>query len=193
MVRTIVTGILAVFALSASASAQDAKETFRQAFSGSCYFDDDSSYEEAFPAQQWTLTWQEEYSESPSTATLYQFFCFAGAYNVNFVYMIETEYDGLIPLGFAAPYYDVKYVNDAYDDAVEDITVRGFTTQLMLTNSRFDPDTETIENHAFWRGLGDASSSGRWVFDKGQFVLKTYDVDASYDEEINPVRVIEYQ
>lgn len=184
---------LAVTIAAPAFAQQDAEAVFRQAFGEACFFDDDRAAAEYFPDESWVLTWQEEYSDTPSSATLYQFFCFAGAYNVNLVYLIDTEYDGLLPVGFAAPQYDVTYVDDDYEGEVESIKVRGFTSQSMLTNSEFDPDTLTMKNHALWRGIGDASSSGRWVFDKGSFVLKSYDVDATYDGEINPTRIVEYK
>jgi hypothetical protein len=43
-----------------------------------------------------------------------------------------------------------------------------------------------------WRGVGDASANGTWAFKNGRFVLVKYDVDASYDGEINPQTVIDY-
>lgn len=187
-------GLSLAMSLAAPALAQqDAEAVFRQTFGETCELEEDRGASEYFPNTSWELTWQEEYSDTPSSATLYQFFCFAGAYNVNLVYFIETEIDGLRPVAFAVPQYDVTYVDDDFEADVESIKVRGFTSLTMLTNPEFDPETLTMDNHALWRGLGDASSSGRWVFDKGSFVLKTYDVDASYDEEINPTRIVEYK
>ncbi|TIV72916.1 MAG: DUF1176 domain-containing protein, partial [Mesorhizobium sp.] len=43
-----------------------------------------------------------------------------------------------------------------------------------------------------WRGVGDASSSGTYLFRNGDFSLVQYDVDASYDGEINPQTIIDY-
>ena len=54
------------------------------------------------------------------------------------------------------------------------------------------PATRTVTSHSKWRGLGDASSSGQWLFHNGRFILKSYDADASYDGEINPQTVLDY-
>jgi hypothetical protein len=44
-----------------------------------------------------------------------------------------------------------------------------------------------------WRGLGDASDSGTWLFRNGDFALVRYEVDASHDGEINPDTVLDYE
>ena len=69
----------------------------------------------------------------------------------------------------------------------------GYGTQLLLTNSEFDPDSMTITSHALWRGLGDAFSAGTWTFDEGQFVLIRYEVDAQYDGEANPETLVSFK
>lgn len=43
------------------------------------------------------------------------------------------------------------------------------------------------------RGVGDASPNGVWTFRDGNFVLVKYDVDASYDGEIEPQTVVDYE
>lgn len=196
MMKPIVSTFAALFLTAAPVGAQDldaAQTAFQTAFGETCMLDVDSAASEYYPAESWTLTWQEEYTETEMSATLYQFFCFAGAYNVNLVYYIEDEFNGLVPLSFAVPSFDVNYVDDDFEGDVDSIVVKGFTTLPMLTNPVFDAETRTIENAALWRGLGDASSSGRWVFEKGDFVLKSYDVDATYDGEVNPERIVEYK
>ena len=42
-----------------------------------------------------------------------------------------------------------------------------------------------------WRGLGDASSNGTWLFRDGTFTLVRYDVDASEDGKIDPQTVFD--
>lgn len=187
-------GIAIAAAFAAPAFAQDdVKALFEHAYSDRCAFDPESSAAEFFPDESWTLTWQEEYSDTPSTATLYQFFCSAGAYNISIVYYLKDQFDSIAPISFSVPAFDVKYENDDFDSKVQGITVRGFKALSMLTNPEYDPDTQSITEHLFWRGIGDASSSGHWVFQEGSFVLKSYDVDASYDGDINPKRIIEYK
>lgn len=193
MVRATVVGMCAVFAVAAPLKAQDAEAAFRAAFTDTCLLEEESAAAEYYPNESWTLTWKDDYSDAQQSATLYQFFCDSGAYNVNLVYYLEDQYGSVQPVSFAVPQYDVKYENDDFDGPVEAIRLRGFTTQTLLTNPTFDPDTGSLENHSLWRGIGDASSGGRWLFDKGTFVLKSYDVDASYDGEMNPKRIVEYK
>lgn len=61
-----------------------------------------------------------------------------------------------------------------------------------LTNSTFDEETKTITSNAYWRGIGDASSIGVWEFREASFALKRYEVDATYDEEVNPQVLVDY-
>jgi hypothetical protein len=191
MKRAALASFAALAVLTAPAHAQDAEAAFKSAFADACMLDEDRVVPEYFSDESWVLTWGN--AENEYSATLYQFYCFSGAYNVNYVYYIKDEWDGVEPVSFAVPAFDVKYKDDDYDSEVESIKVTGFTTLSMLTNAAFDPETGTINNTAHWRGLGDASSGGRWVFDEGQFVLKSYDVDPSYDGEINPRRIVEYK
>lgn len=195
MMRTLAFLIVALGVFPGAALAQTEAEDpassqayahFTQAFTEFCGLDVESSAADYNPPASWALTWQPDYADEPETATLYRFFCGAGAYNVNHMYYIETEFGGQQPLAFATPHFDVLYENDDFEGAVIDIPVSGYETQLILTNSEFDPDTQTIVSHALWRGIGDAFSAGTWQFDQGQFVLKRFEVDAQYDGEARP-------
>lgn len=191
--------VLIIAAISATAPAlaqQDIHDTlafkhYTKAFGELCYWGEESAAAEYYPSERWELTWQTEYSDTPDTATLYKFYCDAGAYNVNHIFYLETDYGGPLPIGFATPSFDVRYEKDDFEGAVLDIVVDGYSTQLQLTNSEYDPETQTITSHALWRGIGDAASTGTWRFDQGQFVLKRYDVDASYDGEVNPETLVD--
>lgn len=125
------------------------------------------------------------------TATLFRFFCFSGAYNEIHVYVIADDEGTVAPLHFAEPQYDVRYAGDA-DETVEEIVITGFTAASQLVNSGYDPETRTITAHPQWRGLGDASSHGVWRFADGGFRLVRYEVDASYDGEMNPQVLVDY-
>ena len=59
-------------------------------------------------------------------------------------------------------------------------------------NSSYDEASHTITSANKWRGVGDASDAGTWIFRNGRFTLVKYDVDASYDGEINPESVLDY-
>ena len=159
---------------------------FTQTFTQLCGLDVESAAADYYPPESWELNWETDYSDEPETAKLYKFFCGAGAYNVNHMYYLETEFEGANPVAFAAPHFDVVYENDDYEGAVLDIPVTGYETQLVLTNTEFDPEVRSITSHALWRGIGDAFSAGTWQFEQGQFVLKHFEVDAQYDGEARP-------
>lgn len=125
------------------------------------------------------------------TAHLFRFFCLRGAYNEIHVYYFSDGEGALSPLYFAEPHYDVRYAGES-DEKVEAITLTGFSATGQLVNSGYDPEARAITAHSLWRGMGDASSSGSWAFVDGNFRLVRYEVDASYDGEINPQVLVDY-
>ena len=140
----------------------------------------------SFPAS-WLGDGEEE------EVTLIRIWCMSGAYNVVHLYYTYTEYDGLAPLSFAVPSYKAEYENDdALDGALKDLNVVGFESALRMINSEFDPETHTITARGLWRGIGDASDMGTWSFKNGAWALTHYEIDASYDGEINPKVVVDY-
>ena len=126
------------------------------------------------------------------TATLYRFFCGSGAYNENHVYYLQNGED-LSAVSFAEPFIHVDYENEDFEGKVLGIKVAGLRAQNLLVNSAVDAKTLAILSANKWRGVGDASSSGTWLFKEGEFVLSTFEVDASYDGEINPEMVADYR
>ncbi|TKT76926.1 DUF1176 domain-containing protein [Aquamicrobium sp. LC103] len=125
-------------------------------------------------------------------AHLYRFFCMAGAYNETHVYYFANGDGELAPLQFAEPELDIRYVDEEAREEVDSISITGFMTKAELVNSDFDPQTLAISESSKWRGVGDASSTGKWAFRDGRFRLVLYEVDASYDGEVNPETVIDY-
>lgn len=123
---------------------------------------------------------------------LFRFFCSMAAYNEAHVYYLAEAELGVRETHFAMPELDIRYANGDSEGEVESIGVIGFRSQGRLVNSFYDDATRTIVSHAKWRGVGDASSSGTWLFRDGEFSLVKYDVDASYDGEINPETVLDY-
>jgi Protein of unknown function (DUF1176) len=138
-----------------------------------------------------------EASDEPDTpdraTTLYRFECTRGAYNLGQVYFQRNGFDELQPLTFAEPDIHVNYENEDTEGKVLGIEVIGFNASNILINSSVDAAKATITSASKWRGVGDASSSGVWVLKQGQFVLSTYEVDASYDSEINPQMLLDYR
>ena len=123
---------------------------------------------------------------------LFRFFCSMGAYNESSVYYFADDIGGVSQLQFAVPELDIAYENGNTEGKVEHIGIVGFRTTDQLVNSDYDQNAYTIVSHDKWRGVGDASSSGTWLFRDGAFSLVQYDVDASYDGEINPESVLDY-
>lgn len=141
--------------------------------------------------QSWELSFRYEFEKEDGPdrlARLYQMPCNYGAYNFGSIFFIETEFDGLLPLHFAEPVLDIDYADDN-SEVVRSVTVAGFTATYSLVNALFDEETRTINSFSKWRGIGDASSSGRWAFRDGGFMLTGFAVDASYDGEITPETV----
>lgn len=140
----------------------------------------------------WPLDYkmQDDPADQPiRKATLHELFCFSGAYNISYVYLIETEDDGVVPLFFASPDFSPVYQDAETSEKVLRIDIGGFTAYPLLVNPTYDEKTRTLKSDGAWRGLGDASSSGTWTFIEGKFVLTHFDVDASYDGEINPTAI----
>lgn len=159
---------------------------------GAC--DEDVSGWEDEDFASWEITYKPSYSDDApeETVTLVRLFCGAGAYNVTHSYYIMTEYAGLQPLALAEPVYDIKYENDDFEGTVEEIKLTGMSAMTSLVNSQFDPETGMLTSYSKWRGIGDASSSGTWSLGEGVFVLRNYEVDASYDGEVNPQTLVDY-
>jgi len=146
--------------------------------------------------QDYTIKYKEE-SDSESdperTARLIAFPCTMGAYNLSTIYYQWDELNGLRQLSFAAPTMDISYEDEGNNESpVHSITVTGFEAADQLVNPEFDANASTLTSWAKWRGLGDAAATGTWAFRNGRFALVKYDVDASYDGEVNPQTVVDY-
>ena len=130
--------------------------------------------------------------EPDREARLFRFYCHMAAYNESAVYYVADAVTGVRQLQFAVPELDIRYENDNHEGKVDSITVTGFQTEDTAINCAYDEATRTISTHALWRGVGDASSAGTYLFRNGRFALVQYDVDASYDGEANPETVVDY-
>lgn len=163
-----------------------AKATYR---GESCWWERVAEDIDQFETWELTFRYEHETDDGPDrTVRLYQMPCHYGAYNFASIWFIETEYEGLGPLHFAEPELDIDY-GDQGSETVVDVRVIGFATTSSLVNAYFDEKTRTINSFSKWRGVGDASSGGTWIFREGRFVLTNYEVDATYNAEIDPVNV----
>lgn len=146
--------------------------------------------------QDHTIKYKEESDsdrDPDRIARLISFPCLAGAYNLTTIYYQWDELSGMRQLSFATPTMDIRYEEEGNNEsAVDSIYVNGFEVADQIVNAEYDPNSHTLTSWSKWRGVGDASSNGKWTFKNGRFVLVKYDVDASYDGEINPRSVIDY-
>lgn len=130
-------------------------------------------------------------NEPEREVRLFRFFCAMSAYNETAAYYVHDD-EGMRQLQFAVPELDIHYENGDSQGKVEAISIIGFQTTDLLVNSGYDEVAHSIVTHDKWRGAGDASSSGIYLFRNGKFSLVQYDVDASYDGEVNPQTVLDY-
>lgn len=144
---------------------------------------------ESFPIRFYYAT--DTDAEPEREARLFRFFCSRGAYNETHVYLLADDIGELNEVHFATPELDIRYV-DGGDEKVESVTVKGFNSATGLVNSEYDQATLTLTSWSKWRGVGDASSIGTWIFRNGDFVLVKYEVDAAYDGEIAHQTVVDY-
>lgn len=135
------------------------------------------------------LTFNYDFEDTVRPYTIYEYLCFQGPYNEGFVYFGVDEYLEIKQIQFARPAYDVVRKKDDLEGPVLGITVTGFEVTDQIISADFNAETGTIYSYSKWRGLGDAFSVGKWEFERGQFILKSFDVDASYDGKRNPWRI----
>lgn len=138
-------------------------------------------------------SWVEE-TEPDLQLILYRFFCGSGAYNERHVYFTWTSDSGVRPVLFALPSYTADYQRGDYDGPLANLSMTGMHARHELVNSAFDETTGTISEWSCWRGLCDASARGQWRLDGdiGEFSLVTYDVDPTYDGEVNLFRLVDF-
>jgi hypothetical protein len=175
-------------------TAQRARKAYESGLAGLCTIGEPEKSDPA-NATNWKFTYGYSYSaadEPKQEATLFRFLCNRGAYNESHVYLLADAYGGIKPLGFATPELDIRYEDNDFEKPVEAMYIKGYRSAAELVNSQFDPATLTLTSHANWRGLGDASAIGTWIFRDGEFALVRYDVDATYDGEIQHEIVVDF-
>lgn len=131
----------------------------------------------------------EDADDEPRPFNLYRIHCYSGAYNRGHVFFSVSE-DGILPVQFAVPAFTATFL-DQEQTQLDTLTIDGINVQASLVNSEIDAETLTVTMISYWRGVGDASSTGRWEFDEGQFKLVEFTIDPTYDGEITPITVVE--
>ena len=129
-----------------------------------------------------------EYPER--TTTLFHFNCSLFAYNASSVFYIHNDFDGLQLLSFAEPNLDIVYqTGDSESRNLKSMKVNGFRSKSQLINADVDEKSQSITSFSKWRGLADASSSGTWIFNNGEFILSNFQVDPTYNDEMDSIDV----
>ncbi len=171
-------------------SVEKAKALFVAEQRGHCTKVDETLAGENEPAV-YSLKYRDEGSDQDNVTTLYVFSCQLYAYNEAWVFYVHDSVEGLRLLSFAEPHVVTTHPKGDDEGAkLESIKVEGFTSATTLINADFDKKTQTITSFSKWRGLADASSNGAWRFARGEFVLKDYDVDPTYNGEMDPISIL---
>ncbi|WP_116084450.1 hypothetical protein [Tropicimonas sp. IMCC34011] len=151
------------------------------------------SYYESRPAPQ-RREFTVEGGAEPETVTTFEFTCVSAAYNVVKAVLVHTQIDGLRVQSFAYPAMDITYEGGSDVDApvgpVERIEIVGYGTKSVVTTPVTDEETGQIVAEEKWRGIGDAGTSGTWELTSGGYILTGFEIDATYNGEIDPVTVL---
>jgi len=169
---------------------QRARSMFETGFAETCLRDHIPQEERPDP-ESFAIEFRPTYDSEMQQARLLRFFCTRGAYNEFHVHFLADGSGELMPVNFVVPELDIRYEDEETMETVRSIDVIGYTARPELVNSEYDPETLTMTAHSRWRGVGDASASGKWIFRSGAFTLVRYDVDATLDGEINPETIIQ--
>ncbi len=173
----------------------EAERVFEATFANRCAGRNREGMGEDAETQSYEINFRymSETADDPmSTARLFRFACNFGAYNVTHMYLASIGGEQPESVYFAVPELDIRYENDDMEAGLRDMTQIGLITRAELINSEYDPDTQSITTWEKWRGIGDASSSGRWIFRYGAFTLVEYSVDPTYDGEIDAQEILNF-
>ena len=127
-----------------------------------------------------------------STMQLYSFPCGYGAYNMTEVYYVITYLGELTHLQFSEPEVDIRYEDPEQQTKLESMTIIGYRTTDQLVNSFYDEKEMSLTSFAKWRGVGDMSSTAKYILRDGNFTLVHYEVDPTEDGEINGQAVLDF-
>ncbi|GGW40580.1 hypothetical protein GCM10011452_31250 [Gemmobacter lanyuensis] len=133
------------------------------------------------------------YDGSKTPITLWEFSCMMGAYNLSSVVYARSDLTGLVPMTFATP--DLTIITEDPADpesAVKEVKIAGWSASPFVTNASFDPLTGEMSEYSKWRGIGDASSASVWRLVDEKFRLIRHEVDATYDGELNPQTLVQF-
>jgi hypothetical protein len=168
---------------------------FKAAYSGNCQtLDPDAEPADREPeVHEIKFHYKDTPENEPErTATLFKFGCIAGAYNTGEVYYIANDYGEVTQLQFAEPDLDIRYQDPDEQTKLDSMSIIGWETTDQLVNSFYDEKEKSLSSWAKWRGVGDQSSTAKYIFRDGQFTLVHYEVDPTADGEINGEVVVDF-
>ena len=116
--------------------------------------------------------------------------CSRAAYNTTNVVMI-ADGDAVELAALPRITVDPVYASPKDDAVLRDLRIAGMGASIYATDARFDPTTATLTSTHRLRGLGDASVFTSWQLGRDGFVLETHDVDLTYNEQQDSMRVVE--
>jgi hypothetical protein len=189
--------MMAVLALTGSAAADELDEraisAFSAAFADTCsgaFLEDGSLIE---PPERDTLLSPMSYDDVAVPVELWLFRCNIGAYNLQSVVIGHTESEGIGVLTFARPDLDIVLEDpDDLESAVREVRIVGWSASPIVVNAEIDRARGELRETGYWRGMGDASSTAVWRLVDLGFRLERYDVDATYDGEVNPATIVRF-
>jgi hypothetical protein len=171
---------------------KSATDMVRNAGSAECSLLEPERQADGFTPDIYTFQHKETYEDAAKTYRLIRVPCWLGAYNQGDMYVLVDPYDTLSLMSFAVPQYVVKYRDSDEPTHVRSARVTGYTSRLTVVMSEFHPDKLEITELNLSRGIGDASTRAAWRFKNGGFGLRWFDLDASYDGEINPKTLVNF-
>ncbi|MFC5385804.1 DUF1176 domain-containing protein [Aquamicrobium segne] len=169
---------------------EKAKAAFIASYSERC--NASSSESDTTSPVDYTISYRTRDNDHQQQARLFRFLCSSGAYNQTFVFFMSDEQGLVRQVHLAEPELDIHYENDDPEKKPDAVNIIGYRSTDELTNATYDEENFSITTHAKWRGVGDAFSRGTWLFRNGAFSLVFYEVDASYDGQINPQTILDY-
>jgi hypothetical protein len=133
-------------------------------------------------------------ASSDRTMELYRFLCKKEPSSGAETHVYYLHYVGGVKIvAFSEPFVHVEYENEDISGKVLGVKIIGQRARVILDNSKLDINTNTIMSQKNWNSVGDPPSKGVWVLREDSFVLSTFEVDASFDGDDNPVTVLDYR
>jgi len=187
--RSSLLAVSIVFSMSAFAQAASAKAVPAKALALITALASDCAHFDATEIDTYSFTDASANGTAGGTYTLYQVQCSLAAYNTSQRYFLQDQYGAILQIALATPIVKTTYADPQEMAQVKTISVSSYSSETEISNSSFDPQTQTLTASHKWRGVGDASESGTWVFEGGRFVLQRYEMDPTFDGEINVITV----